>query len=221
MYQTYEEKMDLVLRNLYPMDKNNPLITGQPNKLSFAEYHEILKRENVIIINSPVFALDLSTMKRSETITTGGFVKTNIITFSVETYAYKNINDINWPEDTLYFFFTGYHQYDDIHLRYFKINKILIKDALDRQDALCRINTKYSLNNEIDVIREYVASEQFQIDRELVKKPIDDLGIIYIKNKENLAQEDFLYKLRGEDIKEFKELITEEFKNLETNETKF
>ena len=29
---------------------------------------------------------------------------------------------------------------------YFKINKILIKDALDRQDALCRINTKYSLN---------------------------------------------------------------------------
>ena len=192
----------------------------EPVNFSLQELHNIIDRENVIVVSAPTFSFDLVTMSTTfQGITRLSTVsETSEITLVVPTQKLNSLDELVWDDDTLYFFYTGtklklfselkqdyVYRYD---IRRAEIKKAFIRKAIDRYGAVKRLSTNFSLLSPVSIIREYVASEQFVIDKELASIPLNELGIEYAKSKVSPEIDSFL---KLDFLPKYSDICSEEF----------
>ena len=180
MYQTYQEKCSTLLititTGLFAESVSHLKLSPQPERLSLKEYHDIISRDNVIVVEAPSFLFNFAEMKMDNTRV---FSKANINSFTdatnihlqVETFQ-GDYTDFKWDEDTIYFFYTGEKLGNKYKIRITSVQKSILQPAIDRFEAIQRINTNFSLTSAVETVRSYVESPQFEADKILAAQDI-------------------------------------------------
>lgn len=182
MYQTYQQKMAIVLPGLTFTHNLNAgsILQFFPilENLTLIEYHNILEKDNVLVVTSPKFAFDLNTMEESKS-TNGLYSKASLIQLDVETHGFKNLNEIEWDDNYLYFFYSGAKLADNYTIRLAKIEKSRISKAIKKFEATQRITKNFHIDTDSKHVRNYVKSAQFDEDKSSIKLTEDELGSEY------------------------------------------
>ena len=201
-FQTYQEKMDMILKQLSVMPNSNSLTLTTPiSSLSFDEFHKILSHDNVIVIDMPAALFNFCTMKVSysgmnpamanlsahDPYELAMCTKVEVSTFKTLdiTEFYQELED----ENTIFFFYTGQKVCDQYNLRYGKLSLSIIKPAVDRFEAIQRINSIMNLNSSVKEIRDYVKSRQFSLEMALAKTDMNEIVKELNKNMNEEQQE--------------------------------
>jgi hypothetical protein len=199
IFQTYEEKMTKLLMNINTFKTESPLeMTPTIINYTLKEYHDIIIKENVLVVNNPLFVFDLHTLKvveysiSAKTNKASMFTASNLMTMKIDSLSLQDddidsdyveyLNSALWNEDFIWFLYTAVKVNNRSIIRLAKIEKKVIQKLIDRLDAIDRINSKLSLNNDLKTIREYVKSKQFSIDKSDSCVNVEDVISEIIKN---------------------------------------
>jgi hypothetical protein len=182
-FQTYEEKQRILLDSIMAL-KIEPTLNMKPTikNLRFDEYHRLIEKDNIFVINAPNFALNLITMKPVE-FNPGKQIEnvyhdSIFITMAVKMYAGSSLDeffDKMYNEEDFFFFYTGVRLGDKIQIRVAILDRNIIKEAISRFESSQRIQSILNFNSEINQIQDYVNSTLFSEDMENVSIPLSDI----------------------------------------------
>lgn len=188
MYQTYSQKAEILMKSLNSdtLTKSGALLHMRPfpKTLTLEEYHSIISRDNVIVIENPVARFDLITMKvesssQLEIDKANLFMDLGKIIVNSKTETVESLESF-FNESNLYFFYSAIQLGKVYQIRAAVVEKSLIEEAIMRYDAIVNINSNLSLENSIERIREYVNSSQFEKDKKMSEIPVHTLGEKYM-----------------------------------------
>jgi hypothetical protein len=172
--QTYQEKLRLVVEDI-KSTQTTSFVGEIISPLTLLEYHEIISKENVILVSSPVFSFDvieLTPSFASETLKLPR-LSTDEVVLNASICKFDNFSDLIISPDHLYFFYTLGNCLGKYHIRFTKIPLEILKDSIERLESVRRMNTNLAL--QLPEIRDYINSETFKKDHEIVSQDVNDL----------------------------------------------
>lgn len=172
--QTYQEKLRLVVEDIKSTQTSSPF--GEIiSPLSFLEYHEIISKENVILVSTPVFSfnvIELTPSFATESMKLPG-LSTDEVVLNTSICKFENFSDLIISPENLYFFYAFGNCLGKYHIRFTKIPLEILKDSIERLESVKRMNTNLAL--QLPEIRDYVNSETFKRDHEILSQDVNEL----------------------------------------------
>ena len=194
-YQSYEKKMSMMISNIessnsFKATRSSLPIIGEISDLSFKEYHELISHDNVLVVDSSGFVLNLENIStdyvNSEEAVTG-FSKMSRLYLEVKTITCDSLESLEFDESYLYFLYTAKKINGSYQLRLKTIDRSLIADAEKRYASVCNMREQFLPSSTIENVRKYVMSTDFENDRTNINIPVETLGMKYMEsvNKDN------------------------------------
>ena len=193
MYQTKKEKQDILISTL-SNSNNNSSKSGSFSgfydtieNMSFSDLDSIISRDNVIVVERPTFVFDLLTMKpvsyKNTIKETQGYSPVTHIFYEVETLMTDNLNVFD-DDSKLFFFYMGTKHDNKSKLRFSSEEKKNISKAIERIEAVNRVNKFFNYNQDTQLIRDYVNSDKLVEDKLTLQADITELARELMAHKE-------------------------------------
>lgn len=175
-FQTYKQKMAILFKTVNFPETN--LVTPMDN-LSFDELHDLCVKDNILMVECPNFSFDFGTM--SIGMSKGMLMQTDPLVkpLHVSSFKFQTMEDFYtdfWNNKDLFFFYSGVKVNNYYTLRVAKIEFSKIEKAVNRYEAIVRLNSKINSKNTVESIQEYVNSDIFKSDMEQANQDINDIA---------------------------------------------
>lgn len=187
-FQTYKQKMATLFKTAnFPETNSNSILVTPMDNLSFDELHDLCVKDNILMVECPNFSFDFGTMSISKAfdykpeLSKGMLMQTDPLVkpLHVSSFKCQTMEDFYtdfWNNKDLFFFYSGVKVNNYYTLRVAKIEFSKIEKAVNRYEAIVRLNSKINSKNTVESIQEYVNSDIFKSDMEQANQDINDIA---------------------------------------------